>query len=209
MSATRAAESSRPVSCGSRGPGVPAARRWPRARPSIFRTRTPVWSRGRRSTSRLRARGDAARAAARPRRLLLRARRRGARSREPRGSACRRLDRRARRPQHARVVAFRQPWGMPLRMLLDDGVVVARGRRARRGAETSTRREIDFIARPGSTTRSSGRSTAVDAVYVALDLDVLDPGEATCSCRSRTGRRRARSRRSCGRVAGAGSPASA
>ena len=70
-------------------------------------------------------------------------------------------------------------WGMPLRMLIDAGTVAA-GDVALVGARNLDPPEEEFIAEAGLPTGSGGVETAldgVDAVYVALDLDALDPGE--------------------------------
>jgi arginase len=70
-------------------------------------------------------------------------------------------------------------WGMPLRMLLDSGtvhpadVVLV-------GARTLDPPEKEFIAACGLRTGEQGVDEAltdVDAVYVALDCDVLDPDD--------------------------------
>jgi arginase len=71
-------------------------------------------------------------------------------------------------------------WGMPLRMLLDSGtihpadVVLV-------GARNLDPPEVEFIAATGLKTGERGLETVVegaDAVYVALDCDVLDPDDA-------------------------------
>jgi arginase len=70
-------------------------------------------------------------------------------------------------------------WGMPLRMLLDAGTVATEDV-ALVGARNLDPPEEEFIAEAGLPTGSGGVETAldgVDAVYVALDLDALDPGE--------------------------------
>jgi len=72
-------------------------------------------------------------------------------------------------------------WGMPLRMLLD-GEVVARTRCTLLGARNLDPPEREFLSRtdlartPGALDRVL---ESADAVYVAFDLDVLDPGEAS------------------------------
>jgi arginase family enzyme len=71
-------------------------------------------------------------------------------------------------------------WGMPLRMLIDSRAVDA-GRVALVGARNLDPPEEHFIAESGlhAGDGAIGAATAdVDCVYVALDLDVLDPGEA-------------------------------
>ncbi|MGH3109948.1 MAG: arginase family protein [Gaiellaceae bacterium] len=68
-------------------------------------------------------------------------------------------------------------WGMPLRMLLDDGVVPA-SQVALVGARNLDPPEVEFLSESGlddSLDRALGHA---EAVYVALDLDVLDPSEA-------------------------------
>jgi arginase family enzyme len=70
-------------------------------------------------------------------------------------------------------------WGMPLRMLLDDGVVRPDDV-ALAGARNLDPPEAEFIARSGIHTGADAveRATAgVDCVYVALDADVLEAGE--------------------------------
>jgi arginase len=69
-------------------------------------------------------------------------------------------------------------WGMPLRMLIDGGAVNP-GDVALVGTRSLDPPEVDFIAAAGigdDVERVLGR---VSAVYVALDCDVLDPGELT------------------------------
>jgi arginase len=68
-------------------------------------------------------------------------------------------------------------WGMPLRMLLDDGVVAAEDV-ALVGARNLDPPEVAFLAEAGIDDSVERALEGVDAVYVALDLDVLDPGEA-------------------------------
>ncbi|MGH3103407.1 MAG: arginase family protein [Gaiellaceae bacterium] len=70
-------------------------------------------------------------------------------------------------------------WGMPLRMLIDSGAVEA-GRVALVGARSLDPPEQEFISESGLHTGEGAveRATAdVDCVYVALDLDVLEPSE--------------------------------
>ena len=67
-------------------------------------------------------------------------------------------------------------WGMPLRMLLDDGVIAAKDV-ALVGARSLDAPEQDYLDEAGiddSLGRALGRAAAV---YVALDLDVLDPAD--------------------------------
>jgi len=68
-------------------------------------------------------------------------------------------------------------WGMPLRMLLDDGVVPA-SRVALVGARNLDPPELAFVAEVGIDDSLDRALDGADAVYVALDLDVLDPSEA-------------------------------
>ncbi len=68
-------------------------------------------------------------------------------------------------------------WGMPLRMLLDGGVVAVEDV-ALVGARSLDPPEVAYLAE-ADIDDSLGRALeGVDAVYVALDVDVLDPGEA-------------------------------
>ena len=71
-------------------------------------------------------------------------------------------------------------WGMPLRMLLDSDTVRAEDV-ALVGARDLDPPEEDFIAASGLRTGDEGITAALvgaDAVYVALDVDVLDPEDA-------------------------------
>jgi arginase family enzyme len=68
-------------------------------------------------------------------------------------------------------------WGMPLRMLLDDGIVTA-GDVALVGARNLDPPEQEYLAATGIDESVERALEGVDAVYVALDLDVLDAGEA-------------------------------
>lgn len=68
-------------------------------------------------------------------------------------------------------------WGMPLRMLLDSGVV-APARVALVGARNLDPPEVDYLAETGIDGSLDRALAAADAAYVALDLDVLDPSEA-------------------------------
>ena len=65
-------------------------------------------------------------------------------------------------------------WGMPLRMLLDDGVV-SPGDVALVGARNLDPPEQDYVNENGIDDSLERALTGVDAVYVALDLDSLDP----------------------------------
>lgn len=68
-------------------------------------------------------------------------------------------------------------WGMPLRMLLDAGVV-APDDVALVGTRNLDPLEVEYMAEEGIDDSLERALTGVDAVYVALDLDVLDPAEA-------------------------------
>jgi len=65
-------------------------------------------------------------------------------------------------------------WGMPLRMLLDDGVV-APSDVALVGVRNLDPPEQDYVREKGIDDSLERALADVDAVYVALDLDVLDP----------------------------------
>ena len=70
-------------------------------------------------------------------------------------------------------------WGMPFRMLLDDGVVQV-GDAALIGARNLDQPELEFIASVGLETTEVGLADVVDetaGIYIAFDCDVLDPGE--------------------------------
>jgi arginase len=72
------------------------------------------------------------------------------------------------------------PWGMPLRMLLDSGTVGAEDT-VLVGARNLDPPEKEFIAATGlrcGAEEVAGALEGADAVYVALDCDVLDPDEA-------------------------------
>jgi arginase len=68
-------------------------------------------------------------------------------------------------------------WGMPLRMLLDDRTVAPEDV-ALVGARNLDPGEVEFINEAGIDDSLERALDGVDAVYVALDLDVLDPGDA-------------------------------
>jgi arginase len=68
-------------------------------------------------------------------------------------------------------------WGMPLRMLLDDGVVRPDDV-ALAGARNLDPPEAEYMATTGIDDSVERALAGTDAVYVALDLDVLDPEEA-------------------------------
>jgi len=70
-------------------------------------------------------------------------------------------------------------WGMPLRMVIDDGAVLPRNV-ALVGARNLDPPEIEFIESAGIQVGEGAVDRALegaDAVYVALDCDGLDPGE--------------------------------
>jgi arginase len=67
-------------------------------------------------------------------------------------------------------------WGMPFRMLLDGGVV-APSDAALVGARNLDPPEVAFMEQAGIDDSIDRALTDTDAVYVALDLDVLDPSE--------------------------------
>jgi arginase family enzyme len=66
---------------------------------------------------------------------------------------------------------------MPLRMLLDDGVVKPEDV-ALVGARNLDPPEAEYLAETGIDDSLERALAGADAVYVAFDLDVLDPGEA-------------------------------
>jgi arginase len=70
-------------------------------------------------------------------------------------------------------------WGMPLRMVIDDDAVQAK-HVALVGARNLDPPEVEFIERSGIRTGIEGIEHALegaDAVYVAFDGDVVEPGE--------------------------------
>ncbi len=68
-------------------------------------------------------------------------------------------------------------WGMPFRMLLDEGVVSAEDA-ALVGSRNLDPAEVAFMEEAGIDDSIERALADTDAVYVALDLDVLDPSEA-------------------------------
>jgi len=68
-------------------------------------------------------------------------------------------------------------WGMALRMLLDDDVVPP-GRVALVGARNLDPPEVEFMAAAGIDDSLDRALDGAGAVYVALDVDVLDPSAA-------------------------------
>jgi arginase len=67
-------------------------------------------------------------------------------------------------------------WGMPFRMILDDGVVDAADV-ALVGARSLDPPEVEFMRRAGIDDSLDRALDGVDATYVALDIDVIDPSE--------------------------------
>jgi len=70
-------------------------------------------------------------------------------------------------------------WGMPLRVALDEGMVDV-SRVALVGARNLDPPEAEFIAAAGIDDDVERALTTADGVYVALDADVLAPGEISC-----------------------------
>lgn len=68
-------------------------------------------------------------------------------------------------------------WGMPLRMLLDEAVVDPQDV-ALVGARNLDPPEIEYLASSGVDDSVARALAGVERVYVALDLDVLDPSAA-------------------------------
>jgi arginase family enzyme len=69
-------------------------------------------------------------------------------------------------------------WGMPLRMIIDGGAVAATSV-ALIGARNLDPPEVEFIRTSGVRAAAADVLRDVDCVYVAFDLDVLDPDEAS------------------------------
>jgi arginase family enzyme len=67
-------------------------------------------------------------------------------------------------------------WGMPFRMILDDDVVDAADV-ALVGARSLDPPEVEFMRRAGIDDSLDRALDGVDATYVALDIDVIDPSE--------------------------------
>jgi len=67
-------------------------------------------------------------------------------------------------------------WGMPFRMILDSGDARAEDS-ALVGARSLDPPEVEFMKANGIDDSLDRALAGIDAVYVALDLDVLDPGE--------------------------------
>jgi arginase family enzyme len=69
-------------------------------------------------------------------------------------------------------------WGMPLRMILDSGAVEPE-HVALVGARNLDPPEVDFIRASGIRDTPDAVLADIDCVYVAFDLDVLEPGDAS------------------------------
>jgi arginase family enzyme len=67
-------------------------------------------------------------------------------------------------------------WGMPLRMIIDQGMVAAEDV-VLWGARNLDPPEVEFISANGIGDDPAPVLERADAVYVAIDLDVLEPGE--------------------------------
>jgi arginase family enzyme len=67
-------------------------------------------------------------------------------------------------------------WGMPLRMIIDGGAVDAADV-ALVGARNLDPPEVEYIAAAGVHSDPAAVLARVDCVYVAIDVDVLDPSE--------------------------------
>ena len=67
-------------------------------------------------------------------------------------------------------------WGMPLRMLIDGGAIDPQDV-ALVGARSLDPPEVEFIAAAGIHDNAEEVLERVDAVYVALDCDIFEPGE--------------------------------
>ena len=65
---------------------------------------------------------------------------------------------------------------MPFRMILDGGLVRPRTQRSS-GRGSLDPPEVEFVAATGIDDSLDRALAGVDAIYVALDLDVLDPSE--------------------------------
>jgi len=80
-------------------------------------------------------------------------------------------------------------WGMPLRMLLDSGTIGTEdtallGARSLDPPETAFIEETGIVTEPGSL---EAALDGTDAVYVALDVDVLEPGQPVAAHMSEPG----------------------
>ena len=70
-------------------------------------------------------------------------------------------------------------WGMPLRAALDSGVILPRDV-ALVGARALDAPELEFLEATGIDDDLERALADADAVYVAFDVDVLDPQVASC-----------------------------
>ena len=68
-------------------------------------------------------------------------------------------------------------WGMPFRMILDEGLVAAEDA-ALVGARNLDPPEVDYVTATGIDDSFDRALDGVDGVYVAFDADVLEPAEA-------------------------------
>ena len=95
-------------------------------------------------------------------------------------------------------------WGMPLRMVIDDGAVLPRNV-ALIGARNLDPPEVEFIAAAGIQTGEGAIERALegaDAVYVAFDADSVQPGELAVFMPEPDGLRLAQVEELFGRIAG-------
>jgi arginase len=67
-------------------------------------------------------------------------------------------------------------WGMPFRMLLDEGIAAVADA-ALVGARNLDPPEVEYMHAVGLDDSVDRAVSGVDATYVALDLDILDPSE--------------------------------
>ncbi len=70
-------------------------------------------------------------------------------------------------------------WGMPLRMAIDEGSVEP-SRVAHVGGRSLDEPEIEYMRDVGIDDDVERALTGAAAVYVAFDLDVLEPGAVSC-----------------------------
>jgi arginase len=70
-------------------------------------------------------------------------------------------------------------WGMPLRMAIDEGSVSAADV-ALVGARDLDPPELEFVAANGIDDDVTRALDGTDAAYIALDVDVLEPGAVPC-----------------------------
>ena len=68
-------------------------------------------------------------------------------------------------------------WGMPFRMILDEGLVAPRDA-ALVGARNLDPPEVEYLGAAGIDDSIERSLEGTDRVYVAFDLDVLDPADA-------------------------------